>query len=427
MTESAGKILMFVENSFPQDTRVKNEADALVEANYAVTVVALRKRGQVYHELLDGIQVYRMPRLELFKKTSSQNPGWAERVWIRVKSLLGYLCEYVYFTCACLVMSIVIALRHGFDVIHAHNPPDTLFLVALPWKLLGKKYVFDHHDLCPELYRSRYRASHDSLARLLQFVEWLNLKLADVTIATNESYKQLHLTRGGRRPEEVFVVRNGPNRNRMEMVAPSVRLRQMGKTILCYIGSLNPQDGVDFLLRALSHLVSDLKRTDFYCVIIGNGDSLEDLRRLAKDLELDGFLEFTGFISDLELRQCLSAADICMDPDPSSPLNDVSTWIKIMEYMAYGKPIVSFDLKESRYSAQGAAIFVPCNDEFAFAKAIAKLMDDASLRETMGRFGRERVERDLQWSVVSRNLILAYRHLFQHARGEPGPSALQVG
>jgi glycosyltransferase involved in cell wall biosynthesis len=399
---------MFVENAFPNDTRVKNECDALTEAGYTITVVALRKRDQPRTEVINGVRVYRIPRLELFQKTAHENPTLLQRVWLKVKSLLGYVSEYVYFTSACFVMSVYVALRRGFDVIHAHNPPDTLFLVALPWKLVGKRYVFDHHDLCPELYRSRYGARQDVLARALQWVEWGNLKLADVTIATNESYKQIHIQRGGRNPETVFVVRNGPNRGRMQVAAPSPRLRQMAKKILVYIGSLNPQDGVDYLLRSLQHLVYDLKRDDFHCVVIGSGDSLEDLRELKEQLQLNGQVELTGYVSDKELQECLAAADICVDPDPSSPLNDVSTWIKVMEYMAYGKPIVSFDLKETRFSAQDAALFVPCNDEMAFAKAIATLMDSPDLREKMGRFGRERVEKELQWAVVSKNLVKAY-------------------
>jgi glycosyltransferase involved in cell wall biosynthesis len=416
MKASAGRTLMLVENSFPQDTRVKNEADALVAAGFGVTVVALNKGTQKRSEVVDDIQVYRLPRLELFKKTPCPNPSLFQRISLKLKSLVGYVSEYVYFTSACFVTSIYVAFKQGFDVIHAHNPPDTLFLVALPYKLLGKKYIFDHHDLCPELYRSRFGARNDFTARVLQLVEWCNLKLADVTIATNESYKEIHIERGGRKAESVFVVRNGPNPKRMKAPAPSERLRQKGKTILCYIGSLNPQDGVDYLLRALKHLVYDLKRTDFYCVIIGSGDSLEDLRTLATELKLNDYLELTGFISDKDLQEYLSAADICMDPDPSSPLNDVSTWIKVMEYMAYGKPIVSFDLKETRYSAQDAALFVPCNDEMAFAKATVVLMDDPEQRARMGKFGRERVERSLQWSVVSRNLVAAYASLRIGAR-----------
>jgi glycosyltransferase involved in cell wall biosynthesis len=399
---------MFVENAFPNDVRVKNEADALTAAGYSVTVVALRRKGQAVSEMVDGIRVYRLPRFELFRKTPCEHPTLIQRSMLKVKALLGYVSEYFYFTGACFVMSIYVAVKHGLDVIHAHNPPDTLFLVALPWKLLGKRYIFDHHDLCPELYRSRYALPHDVVARVLQFVEWCNLKLADITIATNESYKSIHIQRGGRNPATVFVVRNGPSARRMQMVTPSPRLRSNGKKILCYIGSLNPQDGVDYLLRSLRHLIHDLKREDFHCVIIGNGDSLEDLRALAENLGLNGHVELNGYVPDQELQECLAAADICVDPDPSSPLNDVSTWIKIMEYMAYAKPIVSFDLKETRYSAGEAAVFVPCNDELAFAKATAGLMDDPTLREKMGRLGRERVERELQWSVVSRNLLAAY-------------------
>jgi glycosyltransferase involved in cell wall biosynthesis len=361
--------------------------------------------------VVKGVQVYRLPRLELFQKTPTENPTFLQRVVLRCKSLIGYASEYFYFSSACFVMSLYVACRHGFDVIHAHNPPDTLWAAALPWRLVGKKFIFDHHDLCPELYRSRYGAEHDFVARVLQWIEWGNLRLANVLIATNESYKEIQMKRGGRSAEEIFVVRNGPNQGRMQVACPSPRLRAMNKPILAYIGSLNPQDGVDYLLRSLKHLVYDLKRDDFYCVIMGSGDSLQDLRDLAKSLNLDKFVELTGWISDADLQANLAAADICLDPDPSSPLNDVSTWIKVMEYMACSKPIVTFDLKETRYSAKEAAVYVPCNDELAFARATAALMDDPALREAMGRFGRERVERVLQWSVVSRNLIAAYDSL----------------
>jgi glycosyltransferase involved in cell wall biosynthesis len=411
MKASAGKVLMFVENAYPNDTRVKNEADALTEAGYQVTVVGMRKPGQSRSDVVKGVQVYRLPRLELFQKTPSENPTFLQRLGLKLKSLIGYASEYCYFSAACFVMSIYVAFKHGFDVIHAHNPPDTLWSVALPWRLVGKKYIFDHHDLCPELYRSRYGAKHDLFATVLQWVEWGNLKLANVTIATNESYKQIQIERGGRKPGTIFVVRNGPNEKRMQVAQPTARLRGMQKTILVYIGSLNPQDGVDYLLRSLKHLVYDLKREDFYCVIMGSGDSLEDLRELTKSLNLERHVELTGWISDEDLQTNLAAADICMDPDPSSPLNDVSTWIKVMEYMACGKPIVTFDLKETRYSAQAAAVYVRPNDEMAFAEATAKLMDDAKLREQMGSFGRERVEKELQWSVVKKNLVAAYASL----------------
>src|SRR5205809_806762 len=364
--KSPARILMLLESDyFPQDTRVKNEADLLV---------------------------------------------------LKARSAIGYVVEYCYFTAACFVVSSYVLVRRGFDVIHAHNPPDTLFLAALPFKLLGKKFVFDQHDLCPELYRSRYGAGEGVYTRFLRMFEWCSLKLADVTIATNESYKQIQMERTNKNPASIFVVRNGPNQMRMTPAAPSARLRGMNKSILCYVGSLNPQDGVDYLLRSLRYLLYGLKRSDFHCVIIGTGDSLQDLRDLAGKLQLNGCVELTGFISDEDLQANLAAADICVDPDPSSPLNDVSTWIKVMEYMASAKPIVSFDLKETRFSAGDAAIYVKPNNETEFAEAIAQLMDQPELRKQMGTYGRRRVEDELQWAKVGNNLLTAYGTLLAEKR-----------
>jgi glycosyltransferase involved in cell wall biosynthesis len=321
----------------------------------------------------------------------------------------------MYFTSACFVMSLYVAMKQGFDVIHAHNPPDTLFLVAAFYKPFGKKFVFDHHDLCPELYRSRYKADNGFLTAMLGLFEKGSLKLADVTIATNESYRAIQIARGKVNPGNVFVVRNGPNLRRVAYRTPSKRLREMNKTILCYIGALNPQDGVDYLLRSLRDLLYKLDRKDFYCVIMGSGDSLEDLRALTKDLNLEDYVEVTGYVSEEDLMSNLSAADICVDPDPSSPLNDVSTWIKIMEYMALGKPIVTYDLKETRWSAQDAALYITPNNELEFAEGIAKLMDRPDLCAQMGEFGRQRIHRDLKWDVVGQNLIRAYEALLGKA------------
>jgi Glycosyltransferase len=411
MKASPARILMMVENHFPQDTRVKNEAVLLTEAGYNVSVIALRKKGQAMTEVVNGIQVYRLPSLELFKKTLHGNLSRAGLLFLKLKSSLGYLFEYCYFTTACLVFSIYVFARRGFDVIHAHNPPDTLFVVAAPFKLLGKKFVFDHHDLCPELYRSRYRTGEGFFTRLLRVFEWCSLKLADITIATNESYKQVQIERAKRDPRTIFIVRNGPDKLRMSPVQPCPRLKAMNKCILCYVGSLNPQDGVDYLLRSLRYLSHDLKRSDFHCVIMGTGDSLQDLRDLAGRLQLNGCVELTGFVPDEDLQANLAAADICVDPDPSSPLNDVSTWIKVMEYMAYAKPIVSFDLKETRFSAGEAAMYVKPNREAEFAQSIVALMEQPELREKMGTYGRQRVEQELQWTKVGQNLLTAYETL----------------
>jgi glycosyltransferase involved in cell wall biosynthesis len=404
---------MWVENHFPQDTRVTNEALLLADAGYKVAVIALRNQGQTAREIWNGIEVYRVPTLELFKKTVAGNGSRLSLLLVRLKSFLGYVVEYLYFTSACLLVSTYIFVRRGFDVMHAHNPPDTLFLAAVPFKLLGKKFVFDQHDLCPELYRSRYNAAEGFYSRFLRMFEWCSLKLADVTIATNESYKQIQIERANKNPRDIFIVRNGPNQMRMTPAAPSARLKAMNKSILCYIGSLNPQDGVDYLLRSLRHLLHGLKRSDFYCVIMGSGDSLQDLRDLAGKLQLNGCVELTGFVSDEELQANLAAADICVDPDPSSPLNDVSTWIKVMEYMASAKPIVSFDLKETRFSARDAAMYVKPNNEAEFAETIAQLMDKPELQKKMGAYGRRRVVEDLQWAKVGKNLVTAYETLLR--------------
>ena len=405
---------MLVQNHFPFDLRVRNESALVRGEGYDVTVICLKRKGEKTTEVVRGIRVYRIPKVEFFEKAPVERQTLIQRQLTKFKAFLGYLGEYAYFTFGCLVMSLYVAARYGVDVIHAHNPPDTLFAVALPFKLFGKKFIFDHHDLAPELYQSRYKArkSRGSIVIWgLKLAEKFSLKLADVTIATNESYKQIQIKRGGLQPDRCFVVRNGPGADQMKVVEPSERLRRMGKSILCYVGCLNPQDGLDYLLRALVHLTFDLKRTDYYCVIMGSGDSLDSLRTMSRELNLEDYVEFTGYVSDADLRANLSAADICLDPDPSSPLNDVSTWIKIMEYMAYGKPIVTFDLKETRYSAQEAAIYVEPNDEQKFALAISKLMDDPALRGLMGSFGRARVERELQWSCVGQNLAAAYRAL----------------
>ena len=232
MKISPVRILMFVENVFPGDPRVRNECDTLSTAGHSITVVCLRQKGQPFAELVNGVQVYRLARLSLFKKTPRANTNLFQRCCLKIASFVGYFGEYFYFTIACFCMSVYVAFKRGFDVIHVHNPPDTLFLIAALYKPFGKKFIFDHHDLSPELYRSRYGANNNLITQVLRLMEKCSLKLANVTIATNESYKQIQIQRGGVKPETAFVVRNGPDFRRMTIHSPSKRLRQMDKCIL---------------------------------------------------------------------------------------------------------------------------------------------------------------------------------------------------
>jgi len=420
MKESAGRVLMLVENEFPRDTRVRNEAFTLAAAGLQVSVIALRGSGEMSRESINGVSVYRVPRLTVFKKLPKKNRSRMAALGNKLRVLVGYVFEYLYFTTACLAVSCHIAIKDGIDVVHAHNPPDTLFLVGIVHKLFRRKFVFDHHDLSPELYRSRYKAPSGLVTRGLRFCEKASARLADVVIATNESYRTIDIDRNGVNPTKVFIVRNGPDLSRVRMSEPHATLRRKGRVILGYLGAMNPQDGVDYMLRALQVLLYDLQRTDFYCVAIGDGDSLPDLKALSRELHLEGHVEFTGFVPDSEMIRLLSTVDICLDPNPSSPLNDVSTWIKVMEYMALGKPVVSFDLKETRISAAGAARYVKPNQVVEYAAAIAELMDAPGERARMAEIGVTRVQNQLSWQITSQNLLRAYDSLLPGAVSTAG-------
>lgn len=407
----AGKILMIVENPYPQDTRVRNEATRLSAAGYKLTIIAKKYPKQVSKEMIDQIQIYRVPWFKVFDKTTESKSKMLT-ILFNIGTKLGYIIEYIYFTLSAFIYTLFVLLKEGFDVIHIHNPPNTLFLIGLFYRIIGKKFVFDHHDLSPELFLSRYNTHGGLIYNILLLEEKLCLKSANVVIATNESYKAIDIKRGKKRPESIFIVRNGPDLKKFKIVPPEENIRKLGKQIFVYIGEMGPQDGVDYLLKSLAVLINEFNRKDFYCIIIGKGDAVPDLINLKNELNLDAFVKFTGHIPFDELLRKLASADICLDPNPSNPLNDQSTWIKIMEYMSFGKPIVSFDLRETRYSAQNAALYAKPNDIREYAKKIITLMDNPELRKEMGNYGKKRVEEELAWSVVSENLLLAYGVLF---------------
>ena len=396
--------MLLENNPYPQDVRVRQEARVLAEAGYCVSVICPKRPGQPWRETIEGVRVYRYP--------AARAPN----------SRLGYLWEYAYAVAATFVLSLLVFLRDGFDVIHAHNPPDAFVIVAAFYKLMGRRFVFDHHDLAPELYRARFGGDgRDLVYRALVWLEKLSCRFADRVVATNESYSAVEVQRGGVPESRITIVRNGPDLNHLRQAAPDAHLRRKGKTIIGYVGVMGFQDGVDYLLRALRHLVHDLDRTDFYCVIIGVGDAWPSLKSLASQLGLDAYVWFTGRVSDADLVRYLSSADICVDPDPSNEFNDRCTMIKMMEYMALGKPIVAFDLPEHRFTAQSAALYVPPNDELEFAQVLAELMDDPARRQEMGALGRRRVESELAWHYSAQNLLAVYRSLLPNSPSERLP------
>jgi glycosyltransferase involved in cell wall biosynthesis len=410
MKASAGKVLMVVENPFPQDHRVRNEAVKLASAGYKVSVIAKRYPEQKNVDTLSDIKIYRVPWFQVFKKSTESHSRFVSTLY-NIGTKLGYIIEYFYYTFAVFFYSIYVLVKDGFDAIHIHNPPDTLFIVGLFHRIIGKKFVFDHHDLSPELFLSRYNSKGGLIYKALLLEEKLCLRSANLVIATNESYKAIDIKRGNKKPENIFIVRNGPDLDRFKNVDPDPELKAMGKTILIYIGIMGPQDGVDYLLRSLYLMVNKFNRKDFYCVIVGYGDSLEDLKNLRIELKLEEYCRFTEEIPFKDLLRYLSTADIGIDPNPSNPLNDHSTWIKVMEYMSMSKPMVCFDLKETHYSAQEAALYVQPNNEEDYAKAIITLIDNPELRKKMGEYGRQRIINELSWDKVSEKLLNAYKYL----------------
>jgi glycosyltransferase involved in cell wall biosynthesis len=385
------RVLMLVENlSVPLDRRVWQEALSLRRAGYMVTVVCPRgtERDTAVHEVREGIEIHRYEAVFATGSPTSYVREYASALW-RMGRLAGSL-----------------ARKRGFDVVHASNPPDLLLLAALPLRRRGVRLIFDHHDLVPELLHARFNSSARFMLPLAKAFEWISFRLADVVISPNESFRHIAIERGGKAPQSVFVVRNAPDLERFHRSAADPRLRNGKRHLLAYVGMMSPQDGVDHALRALAHLRQ--RRGDWRAVFVGAGDSLAELRRLAAKLDLTDVVEFSGFLGDADITRILSSADVCLAPEPRNALNDVSTMIKIAEYMSMGRPVVSHDLTETRFTAGPAALYAESGTESAFAARIDELLSDASRRAAMGRVARERVEQSLAWSHSERNLLAAY-------------------
>ncbi|GHO91685.1 glycosyltransferase WbuB [Reticulibacter mediterranei] len=392
----AKKVLMLVENlSVPGDPRVWHEACTLRENGFQVSIISpmgTTKDREAY-TCLNGIHIY---RYSLPTRTASP---------------LNYLTEFSTAMLKTFWLSLKIWRLHDFDIIHAANPPDIFFALGLFYRLFGKIYVFDQHDLAPELFQVKFRRRMKPLHTLLLWLERCSYHTAQVVITTNESQRRCALQRGSCQRHKVVVVRNGPDLNRFTSTRPDISLKRGKSHLLVYVGVIGAQDGVEYLLYAINDLVRHHGRHDLMLAIIGDGDRLPLLKTLVRCLGIDEYVYFTGWIAQADMLRYLATADIGLSPDPSNELNNHSTMIKTMEYMAMGKPVVAFDLPETRYSAQESALYATPNNVAEFASHIAVLLDRPELRYRLGAQGRKRVEEVLCWERQQKKLLRAYKQL----------------
>lgn len=388
------RVLIIVENlPVPFDRRVWSEATTLHSAGYDVSVICpQRPNYPAQHEVLEGIHIYRHPLPEASGK-------------------LGYVWEYVVALFWQFSISVRIYRERGFDIIHACNPPDLIFIVGAFWKFFfGIKFVFDHHDLNPELFEAKF-GRKGFLWSMLRLVERLTFRVADISIATNESYRQIAIERGGLSPDRVFTVRSGPNLDRVLELPPDDTWKHGRTYLVAYVGVIGEQEGIDLLLASIDHIVKTRQRSDIQFVIIGAGPSLHKVQQQARDMKLTDVVQFTGRVDDETLFTVLSTSDVCVNPDRPNEMNDKSTMNKIMEYMALGRPIVQYDLTEGRVSARDASLYAHNTDVRDFGDKILELLDDPRRREVMASKGRQRVRDELSWPHEAPKLLEAYRRV----------------
>ena len=396
------RVLILVENlPSPFDRRVWQEATTLRDAGYVVSIICPTGRGyELKFETIDGIHI------------------WRYTLPLEAEGALGYALEYGAALFWSFVLTWRVLFTRGFDIIHACNPPDLFFLIGGFFKLFGKKFLFDHHDINPELYEAKF-GRRDFFYRLMLKLEYWTFCTADVSIATNESYRRIAIARGRMSSDRVFVVRSGPCLARMKLSPPDERLKRGRQLLVGYVGVMGGQEGIEYLLQAARHIVIDQGRTDIHFGLVGGGTSLDQMKALAGELGIADFVTFTGRVSDEEMLAMLNTADVCVNPDVANDMNDKSTMNKVMEYMALGKPIVQFDLAEGRYSAQRASLYAKKNDAIDLAAKLLELLDDPARRAAMGQFGRRRVENELEWRHEAPKLLAAYEALWCGVQGSP--------
>jgi glycosyltransferase involved in cell wall biosynthesis len=394
------KVLIIVENmTLPLDFRVWKEARSLVDAGYEVIAVCPKWEGfNESYELRDGVHIYRHPMPE------------------EGNTAAGYIWEYASALFWQFLYAWYIYFRHGFHVIQGCNPPDDIFLVALPFKLFGVKYIFDHHDVNPELYFSKFE-KRDLFYNAQVWLERATFRCSDVVMSTNNSYREVAIGRGGLAEDNVFVVRNGVDTEKFIPVPPNPKLKNGKRFLVGYVGNMSTQEGLDILIEVALRL-KNTGRSDVQFTCVGGGPGLAELRMLVETKNVGDMVAFTGRIPDAELLEILSTADVCVNPDKPCPMNSMSTMIKIMEYMALGKPIVQFEGTEGRFSAQEASLYSDGADHVAdFAEKIVWLLDHPEERMRMGEFGRRRIEKELAWKFSVEKLLAAYDRAFSKVPG----------
>lgn len=382
----------------PFDRRVWQEACALRDAGFDVSVICPNSvQHPALHEELDGVHVYRY------------RPG------LEARGFGGYLIEYGVALSAMTVLGWRIAARRRVDIIQACNPPDLLFLVAMPLAVLkGARFIFDHHDVSPELLMAKGSVSSSPVVRFARLVERLTFGCAVVSIATNNSYRQVAISRGGMSPEDVFVVRSGPAT--FDPVVPDPRLKQGRRFLVGYVGVMGRQEGLHLLLQAAQVIVTQYGRKDVTFALVGSGPEAATLRAASEAMGLSAYVTFHGRVSDEKLVQLLSTADVCVNPDEVNPMNNMSTMNKVVEYMALGRPIVQFDTREGRVSAGSSSLYAAANDPASLADEICRLLDDSELQAEMGARGRERFNQELSWARQVPELLAAYARALAKSR-----------
>jgi glycosyltransferase involved in cell wall biosynthesis len=405
------RVLIIVQNlPVPFDRRVWLECNALTAAGYKVSVACPKGKGDPSYEVVGGVRLY---------KYRPYAPGGSK---------VSFVAEYAY-SFAATAWQVLKARRGGrFDVLQACNPPDIFWPIGLALRLVDRtNFVFDHHDLCPELFKSRFPDGPSLPYRGLLALERATHRTAVHVISTNNSYRDVAIHRSGKKPADVTVVRTGPDPDKLKRAKEEPGERRGRRFLAAYIGVMGPQDGVDIVVRAADVIVHEMGREDIAFTLIGKGDCFDDLVALRDQLKLNGHVEFTGRAPDEVVRRVMSTADIGLSPDPKNALNDLSTMNKTMEYMAFELPVVAFDLRETRVSAGDAAVYVPPTgspeqDVRDYAKAIVDLIDDAENRQRMGKLGRVRVEDELAWTHSARAYLGVYQRVAGPAVDQSAPT-----